>query len=58
MVFGEDARTIRTRNTPAVMAGLGDIVRGTLRALGWVNTASARRAHTNPATILQLHGIT
>ncbi|MFE4654451.1 ISAs1 family transposase [Streptomyces sp. NPDC056707] len=58
VVFGEDARTIRTRNTPAVMASLGDIVRRTLRALGWVNTASARRAHTDPATVLQLHGIT
>jgi predicted transposase YbfD/YdcC len=58
VTFGEDARTIRTHNTPAVIATLGDIVRSTLRTLGWVNTASARRAHTNPATILRLHGIT
>jgi predicted transposase YbfD/YdcC len=58
VTFGEDARTIRTRNTPAVMAVLGDIVRGTLRTLGWVNAASARRAHTDPATVLRLHGIT
>ncbi|AQW48414.1 hypothetical protein ACIQPP_48860 [Streptomyces violaceusniger] len=58
VVFGEDARTILTRNTPAVMASLGDIVRGTLRLLGWVNTASARHAHTDPATILRLQGIT
>ena len=58
VVFGEDARKIRTRKTPAVMATLGDIVRSTLRAAGWTNTASARRAHTNPATILKLHGIT
>jgi hypothetical protein len=58
VVFGEDARKIRTRNTPAVMATLGDIVRSTLRAAGWTNTASARRAHTDPATILELHGIT
>lgn len=58
VVFGEDARTIRTRNTSAVMVSLGDIVRRTVRALGWVNTASARRAHTDPATVLQLHGIT
>ncbi|MGP3683330.1 ISAs1 family transposase [Streptomyces sp. IBSNAI002] len=58
VTFGEDARTIRTRNTPAVMAGLGDIVRGTLRALGWVNAASARRAHTDPTAVLRLHGIT
>ncbi|MFC8235017.1 hypothetical protein [Streptomyces sp. NPDC056663] len=54
----ENARTIRTRNTPAVMASLGDIVPRTLRALGWVNTASARRAPTDDATVLQLHGIT
>lgn len=58
VVFGEDARKIRTRNAPAVVATLGDIVRGTLRAVGWINTASARRAHTDPAAILTLHGIT
>ncbi|WP_037599555.1 ISAs1 family transposase [Streptacidiphilus rugosus] len=58
VIFGEDARTIRTRNTPAVMAVLGDIVRGTLRTLGWVDAASARRAHTNPIAVLRLHGIT
>lgn len=58
VVFGEDARKIRTRNTPAVMATLGDIVRGTLRTAGWANTASARRAHTAPARILALHDIT
>jgi hypothetical protein len=40
------------------MATLGDIVRGTLRAVGWANTASAGRAHTTPATILKLHDIT
>jgi predicted transposase YbfD/YdcC len=34
VTFGEDARSIRTRNTPAVMAVLGDIVRGSLRAAG------------------------
>ncbi|MFJ9845823.1 ISAs1 family transposase [Kitasatospora sp. NPDC101155] len=58
VVFGEDARTIRTRNAPAIMAGLGDIVRSTLRAIGWANAAGARRAHTDPAAILRLHGIT
>ncbi|MEU6657058.1 ISAs1 family transposase, partial [Streptomyces sp. NPDC046900] len=57
VVFGEDARTIRTRNAPAIMATLGDIVRGTLRAVDWANTASARRAHTTPTAILKLHGI-
>jgi hypothetical protein len=40
------------------MATLSDIVRGTLRAVGWTNTASARRAHTDPTAILKLHGIT
>jgi predicted transposase YbfD/YdcC len=58
VTFGEDARSIRTRNTPAVMAGLADIVRSTFRILGWINTASARRAHTDPATVLRFHGIT
>ena len=57
VTFGEDSRTIRTRNTPAVVATLSDIVRGTLRAAGWTNTASARRAHTDPDRILKLHGI-
>lgn len=57
VTFGEDARTIRTRNTPAVVATLSDIVRGTLRAAGWTNTASARRARTDPDHILKLHGI-
>ncbi|WP_269664820.1 hypothetical protein [Streptacidiphilus rugosus] len=40
------------------MATLGDIVRGTLWTLGWVNAASARRAHTDPIAVLRLHGIT
>ncbi|MFD8078775.1 hypothetical protein ACFV3E_39735 [Streptomyces sp. NPDC059718] len=31
VVFGEDPRPIRARNTTAIMATLGDIVRGTLR---------------------------
>jgi predicted transposase YbfD/YdcC len=58
VTFGEDARQIRTRNAPAVVATLGDIVRSTLRAAGWTNIASARRAHTDPHAILKLHGIT
>ncbi|MEV4214042.1 hypothetical protein [Micromonospora sp. NPDC049662] len=32
--FGEDASQIRTRNTPAVMAALRDIVRSTIRLAG------------------------
>ncbi|TDU03451.1 DDE family transposase [Streptomyces sp. 846.5] len=58
VTFGEDARQIRTHNTPAVVATLSDIVRSTLKAVGWANTASARRAHTAPHSILKLHGIT
>lgn len=57
VTFGEDASQIRTHNTPAVMAALRDIVRGAIRLAGWANTASARRAHTIPATTLALHGI-
>jgi predicted transposase YbfD/YdcC len=53
VTFGEDASHVRTHNTPTVMAALRDIIRLT----GWANTASARRAHTNPATTLALHGI-
>ncbi|MFD4144088.1 ISAs1 family transposase [Streptomyces sp. NPDC058572] len=55
VVLGEDASKIRTRNTPTVMATLGDIVRGTLQAVGRADTAGARRARTTPATILKLH---
>jgi predicted transposase YbfD/YdcC len=57
VTFGEDASTVRTRNAPAVLAALRDIVRSTLRKAGWANTASARRAHTDPETALSLHGI-
>lgn len=57
VTFGEDAQQVRTGNTPAVMAGLRDIVRGALRKAGWINTATARRAHLDPDTVLTLHGI-
>lgn len=57
VVFHEDNIKVRTRNAPAVLAALRDIVRTTLRKAGWVNTASARRAHLNPADVLTLHGI-
>ena len=57
VVFGEDTSKVRTRNAPAVLAALRDIVRSALRKAGWVNTASARRAHTDPETALNLHGI-
>jgi predicted transposase YbfD/YdcC len=57
VVFGEDRCAVRTRNAPAVLAALRDIVRSALRKAGWTNTASARRAHLNPADVLTLHGI-
>jgi predicted transposase YbfD/YdcC len=57
VVFGEDRCAVRTRNAPAVLAALRDIVRTALRKAGWANTASARRAHLNPADVLTLHGI-
>ena len=57
VVFGEDASKVRTRNAPAVLAALRDIVRTALRKAGWANTASARRAHLNPADVLTLHDI-
>jgi predicted transposase YbfD/YdcC len=57
VVFREDQGKVRTRNAPAVLAALRDIVRTALRKAGWTNTASARRAHLNPADVLTLHGI-
>jgi predicted transposase YbfD/YdcC len=57
VVFGEDASRVRTGNAPTVLAVLRDIVRSALRKAGWANTASARRAHTDPETALRLHGI-
>lgn len=57
VTFAEDANRSRTRNTPAIMAVLRDIVRGAFRLAGWANTASARRAHTTPASALSLYGI-
>jgi hypothetical protein len=55
--FAEDANRTRTRNAPAIMAVLRDIVRSAFRRAGWTNTASARRAHTTPASALSLYGI-
>jgi predicted transposase YbfD/YdcC len=57
VVFHEDDSKVRTRNAPAVLAALRDIVRTALRKAGWANTASARRAHLNPTDVLTLHGI-
>jgi predicted transposase YbfD/YdcC len=57
ITFAEDANHTRTRNTPAVMAVLRDIVRGAFRLAGWANTATARRAHTTPASAFSLYSI-
>jgi predicted transposase YbfD/YdcC len=57
VTFDEDASQIRAHNTPAVIAALRDIIRSTYRLTGWINTASARRAHTTPTDALTLHGI-
>lgn len=57
VTFGEDASQVRRHNTPVVMTALRDIVRGTLQLAGWANTASGRRAHTDPESTLTLHGI-
>jgi predicted transposase YbfD/YdcC len=57
VTFAEDADRSRTRNTPAVMAVLRDIVRGAFRLAGWANIASARRAHTTPTAAFSLYGI-
>jgi predicted transposase YbfD/YdcC len=56
-VVFRDHSKVRTRNAPAVLAALRDIVRSALRKAGWANTASARRAHLNPTDVLTLHGI-
>ncbi len=57
VTFAEDANRTRTRNTPAVLAVLRDIVHSAFRLAGWANTASARRAHTTPASTFSLYGI-
>jgi predicted transposase YbfD/YdcC len=57
VTFAEDTNRTRTRNAPAVLAVLRDIVRGAFRLAGWANTATARRAHTAPASTLSLYGI-
>ncbi len=55
ITFGQDTSKARTRNAPAVLAALRDIVRSTLRKAGRANTASARHAHTNPEAAPTLH---
>jgi hypothetical protein len=44
VVFGEDKSQVRTRNTPAVLAAVRDLIRSALKLAGYVNTAAGRRA--------------
>ncbi|MGY4907819.1 ISAs1 family transposase [Streptomyces sp. 900116325] len=57
VTFAEDASQVRRHRTPAVMSAIRDLARATLHRAGWTNTASGRRAHTHPDTVLTLHGI-
>jgi predicted transposase YbfD/YdcC len=57
MTFGEDASQVRTRNTPAALASIRDLIRGALHLAGHANIASGRRAHTNPDQALTLYQI-
>jgi hypothetical protein len=57
MTFGEDAGHVRTRNTPAALASIRDLIRGALHLAGHANIASGRRAHPNLDQALTLHQI-
>ena len=58
VVFGEGKSQVRTRNTPAVLAAVRDLIRGALTLAGYVNTAAGRRAHTERPHVLALYRIT
>lgn len=58
VVFGEDAHQARTRNLPAVLACVRDLIRGALHLAGHANIASGRRAHTDHDQALNLYRIT
>ncbi|MFB8765315.1 hypothetical protein [Nocardiopsis alba] len=57
VTFHEDARRTRNGVAPVVLGYLTDITRQALAATGWKDLASGRRAHTDPAQALELHGI-
>jgi predicted transposase YbfD/YdcC len=57
VVFGEDASQVRTRNAPAVLASIRDLIRGALHLAGHTNIASGRRAHTDHDRALDLYNI-
>jgi hypothetical protein len=58
VVYGEDKSQVRTRNTPAALAAVRDLIRGALTLAGYVNIAAGRRAHTERHRVLALYGIT
>jgi len=58
VTFNEDKSQVRTRNTPAVLAAVRDLIRSALKLAGHINVASARRAHTDRHQVLALYGIT
>ncbi|WP_338673841.1 ISAs1 family transposase [Streptomyces sp. SCSIO 30461] len=58
VVFDEDKSQVRTRNAPAVLAAVRDLIRSALKLAGYVNTAAGRRAHTDRPRVLTLYGIT
>lgn len=58
VTFNEDKSQVRTRNTPAVLAALRDLVRGALKLAGHTNIAAARRSHTGHPRVLALYGLT
>lgn len=55
VTFNEDKSQVRTRNTPAVLATVRDLVRGALTLAGHVNIAAARRTHTDRSRVLALY---
>jgi predicted transposase YbfD/YdcC len=57
VVFHEDASQVRTRNAPAVLASIRDLIRGALHLAGYANIACARRAYTDHDQALTLYRI-
>lgn len=58
VTFNEDKSQVRAHNTPAVLAAIRDLVRGSLKLAGHINIAAARRTHTDRQRVLTLYGIT
>ena len=58
VTFNEGKSQVRAHNTPSLLAVLRDLIRGTLKLAGYVNTAAGRRANTERTLVLSLYGIT